>query len=181
MTSPQKKTLYVDLDGTLAEWRTDKQEKDTYEEGYFFYLNPYIQVLTAIHGILELYPKMITVKILSAVHTDNPYAIPDKNRWVDKYIPNIRKENRIFVPYGQDKTQYCGGISQDDFLLDDFNKNLQAWQSKGGTPIKLLNGINSDSSTYFAISKDTPADAITTQLLWAMDISLDMILSNLSA
>lgn len=173
MTSPQKKTLYIDLDGTLAEWRTDKQEKDTYEKGYFFYLNPYMQVLTAVHEILELYPEWIDVKTLSAVHSDNQYAIPDKNRWLDKYIPNIRKENRIFVPCGRDKTEYCSNISQDDYLLDDFNKNLQAWQNKGGIPIKLLNGVNSDSGTFFAISKDTPADAIIVQLLLAMNIFSD--------
>lgn len=34
-------------------------------------------------------------------------------------------------------------LSKSDILIDDYNKNLTAWVSAGGTAIKYVNGINS--------------------------------------
>lgn len=165
------KTLYVDMDGTLAEWRLDKCEKDTYEEGYFFELKPYSHVLAAIREIIELYPDVVRIKILSAVHTDNPYAIPDKNRWLDKYLPEVQTESRIFIPCGENKADYCGKLSEDDYLLDDYVKNLSNWKYSGGTPIKLYNGVNAAySSLYPVIDKDAPAEAIVVNILSIIDV-----------
>lgn len=34
-------------------------------------------------------------------------------------------------------------LSKSDILIDDYNKNLYAWQNAGGTSIKYINGVNS--------------------------------------
>ena len=49
----------------------------------------------------------------------------------------------IFVPYGKDKCEYINdqGIYL-PVLIDDYSKNLYAWEKKGYLPIKFFNGFN---------------------------------------
>jgi len=82
------------------------------------------------------------VYIISSVLSDSKYALHEKNEWLDKYLPEIPSEHRIFPPCGTDKKDYIpGGVGPDDFLLDDYSANLKAWEppAKG---IKIMNGIN---------------------------------------
>ena len=66
----EKKNLFIDMDGVLAEWREDQTAKDTYRKGYFENLRPYSNVVDAVKQIISLYPD-ISVYILSAVYPDN--------------------------------------------------------------------------------------------------------------
>lgn len=43
----EKKNLFIDMDGVLAEWREDQTAKDTYRKGYFENLRPYSNVVGA--------------------------------------------------------------------------------------------------------------------------------------
>ena len=42
-----KKRLFVDMDGTLAEWRSEAGPEELYEKGYFESLRPYSAILGA--------------------------------------------------------------------------------------------------------------------------------------
>lgn len=164
------KSIFVDMDGVIAEWRTDKTVKDTYEKGYFKNLRPYENVLSAIKEINEMYPE-ISVNILSAVGADNPFAMDDKREWLKRYLPEIADENIFFVFCGCRKSVVCPGMTENDILIDDYNNNLEDWAEHGGTTIKIYNGVNSPTSNmHYVIDKNKNAEEIVLEILDAINI-----------
>ncbi|MBE5968822.1 MAG: hypothetical protein E7242_01165 [Lachnospiraceae bacterium] len=153
------KRLFVDMDGTLAEFKPTSKLEDLYEKGYFLNLQPLPNVIDTIKKIKEENPD-IEVFILSAVLTDSKYALQEKNEWLDKYIPEIDDEHRIFPPCGEDKSKYIeGGVTMDDYLLDDYTFNLNSWDPPGHG-IKLLNGINFTKKTWAKSRVDFESDKL---------------------
>lgn len=138
---PVKQRLFVDMDGTLAVFKPVDEMETLYEEGYFKTLEPQRNVVEAVRQIIKDHPE-VEVNILSAYLTDSRYALKEKNEWLDRYLPEIDQKHRIFVACGTDKKEGIrGGIRSNDFLLDDYTKNLNEWQPPA-RGIKLLNGIN---------------------------------------
>ncbi|MFR7531227.1 MAG: 5' nucleotidase, NT5C type [Lachnospira eligens] len=141
-----RQRLFVDMDGTLAEFKTVDTLETLYEKDYFINLNPNENVLGAIKQLIA--DNDFDVYILSAYLTDSRYALEEKNAWLDKYLPELPQEKRLFVPCGTDKSVAVPGlIRPDDYLLDDYTKNLSEWEppAKG---IKLINGINHTNGTW---------------------------------
>ena len=67
----------------------------------------------------ESFPS-VSMYILSAAFQDG-HSITDKNEWLDKHMPWVRQENRVFTPYQEKKTEYVpGGVNASDILIDDF-------------------------------------------------------------
>ncbi|PWL72024.1 MAG: hypothetical protein DBY25_04575 [Clostridiales bacterium] len=129
--------LFVDMDGTLAVFQAVDRMERLYEKGYFLDLPPIPNVVRAIQQLYEQHS--CDIYILSAV-VDSPFAVPEKNEWLDRYLPEISKSRRLFIPCGENKAEYVPyGVRETDVLLDDYTKNLLAWPEKG---VKLLNGIN---------------------------------------
>lgn len=60
-------------------------------------------------------------------------------------------------------------ITKCDVLLDDYNNNLRSWQAAGGTSIKVVNGINSESKEFPCISVGWQSEAICDRLLKIAD------------
>lgn len=142
-----KKRLFVDMDGTLAEFKQIDTLEQLYEKGYFENLQPQMEVVNAVKKIIKENPD-IEVHILSAVLSDSPYALQEKNDWLDRYLPEIDAVHRLFPPCGSDKKEIIqGGITPNDFLLDDYTVNLNAWEPPA-RGIKLLNGINHTRGTW---------------------------------
>ena len=144
------KRLFVDIDGTLAEFKTVDTMETLFQKGYFYNLLPQDTVLNAVKRILGENLN-IEVYILSSYLSDSRYALHEKNLWLDRYLPELDKEHRIFCPCGEDKrkylTEHFGEITDNDFLLDDYSQNLHAWEPPG-RGIKLLNGINGNFGTW---------------------------------
>lgn len=141
-----RQRLFVDMDGTLAEFKTVDTLETLYEKDYFLHLKPNENVLGAIKQLIA--DNDFDVYILSAYLTDSRYALEEKNVWLDKYLPELPQEKRLFVPCGTDKSVAVPGlIRPDDYLLDDYTKNLSEWEppAKG---IKLINGINHTNGTW---------------------------------
>lgn len=143
--------LFIDMDGTIAKWQPEKTFKEVSRSGYFQNL-PEIPGMIRLVEMLENTPDM-TVFILSSI-LSNPYAHyvrQEKCIWLDKYLPMISDERRIFVPARMKKSEYLGkhfgyfGVRQSDVLLDDFSKNLHEWHGIG---IKVMNGINGTNGTW---------------------------------
>ena len=142
-----KKRLYVDMDGTLAIWQEVEFFEQLYEKGYYENLQPQQSVLDSVKKIAQL--DDYEVYILSAYLNDSQYALKEKQIWIDKHLPEISKENRIFVPYGAEKSKFIsGGVKEHDYLLDDYTVNLLDFDRQGGNAIKLLNGINHTKGTW---------------------------------
>lgn len=142
-----KKRLFVDMDGTLAVFTPLDTLEKLYEKGYFLNQAPHQNVVEAVRDIIVNHPE-IEINILSAYLTDSPYALEEKNEWLDRYLPEIDQAHRVFVPCGSDKKEGIkGGVRETDFLLDDYTKNLVDWEPTG-RGIKLLNAINHTKGTW---------------------------------
>ena len=140
-----RRRLFVDMDGTLAEFRIVDTLETLYEEGYFFNLKPHENVVEAVNRIV-LENEDIEVFILSAYLTDSDYALSEKQVWLDRYLPEIDKKHRIFIPCGTDKSKAVD-LREDDFLLDDYTLNLNAWEPPA-RGIKLVNAINDTHKSW---------------------------------
>lgn len=146
-----KPRLFVDMDGTLAEWKnikTEEIEETLYLPDYFKTLKPHEKVINAIKALYA--SGEVEIFILSCVLPDRGSISPlkQKNEWIDIYLKEIDYKHRIFVPDGKDKKSYVPfGIRENDTLLDDFTKNLDKWVQIG-RGIKLLNNINSSKGTW---------------------------------
>ncbi len=157
-----KPRLFVDMDGTLAEWRNISLNIQADEEreyilsvlneillhpGYYLSLKPHKEMVRAI----ELLTQEYDVYILSCAIEKNgvPSPTTEKIEWLNKYLPCIPKNHRIFVPDGKNKADYIpGGIKPDDFLLDDYTKNLKAFEKSGGCGIKVCNYVNGSNGRW---------------------------------
>ncbi|MEG0018372.1 MAG: hypothetical protein RR724_06515, partial [Hydrogenoanaerobacterium sp.] len=145
--SPAQQRLFVDMDGTLAVFTPASKLETLYEKGYFADLAPIQNVVDSVKLIVSEHPE-IEVNILSAYLSDSPYALAEKNAWLDKYLPEIDSAHRIFPPCGQSKKDYIpNGVKPTDFLLDDYTHNLREWEPPA-RGIKLLNGINNTHGTW---------------------------------
>lgn len=128
------------MDGTLAEWKNVTSNYELYQQGYYESLRPNEHILNETKRLIK---EGENVFILSSFLSDSAFALEEKNSWLDKYLPELKKENRIFVPYGECKYKYIPNkITSYDYLIDDHTKNLLDWKDAGGTGIKFLNGIN---------------------------------------
>lgn len=148
-----KAHLFIDMDGTLATWQQTACFEDLLQENYFRDLPPYQEVVDAIKILCKTRPEL-DVFTLSAYMPENPYALGEKNDWLDLYLPEIDTEHRIFVPCGVSKASaaadrfghFC--IDGTFFLLDDYSVNLHEWDKSRGRCIKLRNGINGNGGTW---------------------------------
>jgi hypothetical protein len=158
----KKVRVFFDMDGTLAEWREAANEEELWEKGYFSSLRPQPNVVEGARLLIKA--DICDVYILSA-YLKNSFALKEKDFWVEKYLPEIPKSNRIFVPYGENKFEYAkatlGGIATTDILIDDYNKNLESWE---GIPVKVLNEWNSPWWGMSFSYDQTPED-ITKEIL----------------
>ena len=145
----KNKRMFVDMDGTLAEFIPVNTLETLYEEGHFLNLKPHEDVVEAVKEVINT--SDTEVYILSSCLSDSEYALDEKNAWLDKYLPEIPKENRLFPPCGESKLAWLENsgfkITKADVLLDDYSKNLHEWNKKG-TGLKLLNGINATKGTW---------------------------------
>lgn len=139
------KKIFLDLDGTLARFNVPNAlNRFDKEEGFFANLKAY----KGIEVVNEL-AKNNNLFIISA--SPNEQADKDKMTWLKKYLPNINVENITICRIGENKAKiiqnkYNFEINNNCYLLDDYTKNLNEWESLGGLGIKRLTSV-SDNST----------------------------------
>lgn len=163
-----KKRLYVDMDGVLAKWGQISSEEELYNPRYFASRPAEKAVIDAVNAVIS--SNSAEVFILSAYLANSPYALDEKNLWLDKHLPAVDLEHRLWCVCGDNKSARARaykfevgerpyGLTPDDILLDDYSKNLREWVIGGGTAIKFLNGINGTKGTWKALKNVVPADA----------------------
>lgn len=131
------KKFFLDMDGTIAKFNVPNAvNRFTTELDFFANLKAYkyIEIINELAKNNNLY-------IISA--SSNERTDKDKMIWLKKYLSNINKNNITFCRIGENKAKvienkYQIKIDKDCFLLDDYTKNLQEWESIGGTGIKRL-------------------------------------------
>ena len=130
--------IFLDMDGTLAKFNVKNAlQRFENEKGFFARLGAY----KGIEEIDKMTLKQNNVYIISASPNEN--ADKDKMVWIEKYLPNLNKENIIFCRLGENKAEYIENklnikIDNNCILLDDYTKNLVEWENFGGRGIKRL-------------------------------------------
>lgn len=139
-----KKRLFVDIDGTLAQFHdVDKTFIEAmWTHGFYVGLKPFENLVNGIKLFIKENPD-VEVYVLSAyLDTEPPFIVDEKNKWLDVHLPEIPKERRIFTRAGENKADYIGKLGLGDYLLDDYNKNLHEFEAAGGHAIKFRNDVN---------------------------------------
>lgn len=147
----KKVNLFVDMDGVLAVYDLNVEDK-MYNKGFFLNrpaIEPMVQIVKNL-----VKDERYKVHILTSC-IDSEYCIPEKSAWLNKNLPEIPEENRIYIPYGSVKSEYAQKRVDTEnalnILLDDYNENLIKWDLPGALPIKVLNGINSENGLWGSI------------------------------
>ncbi len=133
--------IYIDQDGVLAKFSLTATIPETHEEGFFLSREPEWKM---IHLVKKLIARGFYVCVLSAAYR-NRYAPVEKSKWIDIYLN--KNVNRIFVPYGDSKSDYIS-CNDGSILIDDYSENLRAWEESGGMAVKFYNGINGTKGTW---------------------------------
>ena len=132
--------IFVDMDGTLARFHDENLYLERmFEKGFFRDLKPFENAVSAIKELVK--DNISEIFILSA--TVNSCSLEEKQEWLDRYLPEIDKEHRIFTSLNVPKSEAIAHrLTDKDILIDDYNKNLLEWQKAGGTSVKAKNNIN---------------------------------------
>ena len=136
-----KKRIFFDMDGVLARFYDQaKYLERMWEKDFFWLLEPYTNTIELVRSLIK--ETDAEIFILSACNPGSS-AMEEKERWLDLFLPEIAKENRVFCFVGENKAEKVpGGITKNDFLIDDYTHNLLQWKEAGGTGIKFINNVN---------------------------------------
>ena len=140
----EKIRLLVDMDGTLARFHDEAQYIERmYEEGFFRDLKPFENMVEGIRLFMRQHPDTEVYVVSAKLAEDAPFCVSEKNAWLDKYLPEVDDSHRLFTDPGRSKAEYIpGGVSKNDYLLDDYNRGLNMFLYDGGSAIKCHNNIN---------------------------------------
>jgi len=141
------KKLFLDMDGTLAKFNSKKNALERFdkEKDFFTNLKPFVNIDT-INQLVE--NNIVEIFIISA--SPNEQADIDKLKWINTYLPKIKKQNICFCRIGQNKAKIIKDklnieIDNNCYLLDDYTKNLIEWNNCKGVGIKRLTSLADNS------------------------------------
>ena len=117
-----KKTLYIDMDGVIVDFKSafpkvdplllEKFKRDPDEiPGIFSLMEPMSGAIEAV----EFLSKHFDTYILSTASWENPSAWSDKLNWVKKYLPKVAYK-RLILSHNKHK-------NKGDYLIDDRVEN----------------------------------------------------------
>ena len=133
------------MDGTIAMFNSKRNALQRFDKEIGFFAK--LKAFSGIEILNEL-AKNNNIYIISA--SPNEQADNDKIIWLKKYLPNLSFNNITLCRLGENKAKviekkYNISINKDCLLLDDYTKNLNEWESFGGTGIKRLTSLADNS------------------------------------
>jgi len=117
-----KKTLYIDMDGVIVDFRSafqnlDKLLMENFRNdpdeipGIFSLMKPMPGAIEAV----EFLSNHFDTYILSTASWENPTAWSDKLNWIKKYLPKVAHK-RLILSHNKH-------LNAGDYLIDDRKKN----------------------------------------------------------
>jgi len=137
-----RKRLFVDMDGTLSQFNKVYMYLEAlFEKGFFLDQPPELNLIEALRFIIANHPE-VEVFVTPAV-VDSEYCKAEKNAWLDKYLPELDNDHRIFYDVNHDLNDYIpSGLTDRDYVLDDYNRNLNTVLEHESNAIKAVNDLN---------------------------------------
>ena len=161
---PKDITVYVDMDGVLADLfnhagsihdveHYSSMTKDQWEE-FFKNSNAYelfrdLPAFPTANKLLQMVKDFAGgYTILSSpLSFDKAGSIKGKQEWLKKHI-HVKPDNIIFE---HDKAKYATANGKPNILIDDYGVNIRAWGAAGGIPIKYQADEDSLSKVFKAL------------------------------
>jgi 5'(3')-deoxyribonucleotidase len=161
---PKGVTVYVDMDGVLADLfnhvgeihdvdHYNKMTQDQWEE-FFKNTNAYelfrsLPAFPTANKLLQLVQDFAGgYTILSSpLSFDREGSIKGKREWLAKHI-HVKPDNIIFE---HDKAKYANANGVHNILIDDYGVNIRAWNAAGGVAIKYQADEDSLSDVFKAL------------------------------
>jgi 5'(3')-deoxyribonucleotidase len=158
-----KPTVYVDMDGVLADLfnhvgaihdvehynqMSDQQWEDFFQSTDAYHLFKDLPVFPTANKLLEIVTQIAGgYKILSSpLNFDRAGSIKGKREWLAKHII-VPSDGIIFE---HEKYKYAKSNGVPNILIDDFRKNITAWNAAGGVGIKY----QSDEDTLDKLERE---------------------------
>ena len=149
-----KHTIYLDMDGVVADWDIKAQEvlgkprssvNGRWPDSDWNRLRDYphyyrhLDKMPQADELVDLARRFRDeldwdLYFLTAIPHDNdvPDAFQDKVEWAQEHYPDIRVR---FGPYSVDKQDHC---RPGDILVDDRPDNCSQWRARGGIAVRVL-------------------------------------------
>lgn len=141
----EKPRVYFDMDGTLAVFNKNATMEEVFSPGYFRKLEPIKETVELAEELVE---RGYDVNILSgSCYT----ALQEKIEWLREHMPFITPDHYVFVPVDADKSRFIPDPKH-SVLIDDYNKNLDAWK---GLALKCKTDINNHNPKYISLEVGT--------------------------
>ena len=148
-----KRTLYLDMDGVVADWRANAVRVIGYDcfdpaqrykdedwallrsDPHIFLNLPLMPRSDELVALARQYRDVLGWELLflTAIphNNDVPWTFHDKQVWASRHFPDIPVH---FGPYSEDKQEHCG---PNDILVDDRSDNCLQWRAAGGVAIRV--------------------------------------------
>lgn len=129
----------------------DKQWEDFFQSTDAFHLFSSLPAFPSANTLLQMVKSMAGgYTILSSpLNFDREGSIKGKMAWLDKHI-KVEPDNIVFE---HAKHKYAVSQGSPNILIDDFRKNITAWNAAGGIGIKYQADENSLHELKMELSK----------------------------
>lgn len=182
-------TLWFDKDGVLAQYDYSLYEAEydspapwlVHNAHVFRNLEPYRNMCDAVKRLYEETcdkkpdRRRCNVRVLTAVSDGVTLSehVLDGMDWCSNNIGLKRKDfYACAVAKESIPIVLRNKLDKTDVLFDDYMPNLRKWKSAGGTAIKVVNGINSETSEFPYVSVEWDSEKLYSVLCFVANTAV---------